>query len=90
MYRDFKSDIESLDGRPVSEVTGDLVSVALILKKEGFITVRVENERIIYRRTSKADRTIEAMIRCHCGDHRFTCMDPCRCKRSSCFVDELC
>ena len=62
VYRDFRSDINDLDGKPISEVTGDLASVALILKKEGFISVRLENEKIIYRKTSKADRTIEAMI----------------------------
>ena len=62
VYRDFRNDINDLDGKPISEVTGDLASVALILKKEGFISVRLENEKIIYRKTSKADRTIEAMI----------------------------
>ena len=61
MYRDFRADMSRLDGTPISDVEGDLAMVADVLRKEGYLTSRIVDGRICYRRTRKTNQTLEVM-----------------------------
>ena len=61
VYRDFRADMSRLDGTPISDVEGDLAMVADVLREEGYLTPRIVDGRICYRRTRKTDQTLEAM-----------------------------
>lgn len=61
-YRDFRADIHNLDGVPLSDVEGDLATVANVLKKEGYLSIQIVDGKISYQKTPKADQVIEAMI----------------------------